>query len=214
MGRVFVFVHDVEKIIAEGKSEIELPEEVRFTDAALDLIKERKIAVKYVTAVDEFSDSASSNDETSVESASEQSEEVANDLVHTVATTFSEEELEEITERVIKRYKQLSQCRSEDHLEDNDSEPAVPEPGDDLIICRCEEITKGEIKEAIRNGMDTLGGIKRISRAGMGLCQGQTCERLICQILAQELGLQITDIEPVTARAPVRPVRLSVFANT
>jgi len=214
MGRVFVFVHDVEKIIAEGKSEIELPAEVHFTDAALDLIKERKIAVKYVTAVDELSDTASSIDEKLAESVSEQTQKVANDIVHTVATTFSEEELEEITERVIKRYKQLSQCRSEEHSEDEDSDTAEPETDDDLIICRCEEITKGEIKEAIRNGMDTLGGIKRISRAGMGLCQGQTCERLICQILAQELGLQVADIEPVTARAPVRPVRLSVFATT
>jgi len=209
MGRVFVFVHDVEKIIAEGKSEIELPEEVHFTDAALDLIKERKVTVKYVTVKNKIPDAVSSSEEQPVELVSEQSNEIVTDLVHTVGSTFSEEELEEITERVIERYKQLSQCRSEEHLEVEE-----PETDDDLIICRCEEVTKGEIKEAIRNGMDTLGGIKRISRAGMGLCQGQTCERLICQILAQELGLQIADIEPVTARAPVRPVRLSVFATT
>ena len=55
-------------------------------------------------------------------------------------------------------------------------------PDDDMIICRCEEITKGEIKAAIRNGMQTLNGIKRVTRAGMGLCQGQTCQRLVTQI--------------------------------
>jgi len=214
MARVFVFVHDVEKVIAEGKTEIEVSEAVHFTDAALDLIKERKITVKYVTTLNQLSDKVSSNEVKLLELLPEKSEEVVNDLVHSVDSAFSEEELEEITERVIKRYKQLSQCRSEEHLEDEGFETVVPETDDDLIICRCEEITKGEIKEVIRNGMDSLGGIKRISRAGMGLCQGQTCERLICQILAQELGLQIADIEPITARAPVRPVRLSVFATT
>ncbi|MCF8063418.1 MAG: (2Fe-2S)-binding protein [Deltaproteobacteria bacterium] len=82
-----------------------------------------------------------------------------------------------------------------------------------MIICRCEEITKGEIKEAIRNGMTTLNGIKRVTRAGMGLCQGQTCQRLVSRILISELGLPPAEVEPSTARAPVRPVRLSVFAT-
>ncbi len=82
-----------------------------------------------------------------------------------------------------------------------------------MVICRCEEITKGAIKDAIKNGMQTLNGIKRITRAGMGLCQGQTCQRLVTQILAEELGLSIAEIEPITARGPVRPLRLAVFAN-
>ncbi|MBW2436870.1 MAG: (2Fe-2S)-binding protein [Deltaproteobacteria bacterium] len=82
-----------------------------------------------------------------------------------------------------------------------------------MVICRCEEITKGTIKDAIRNGMQTLNGIKRITRAGMGLCQGQTCQRLVSQILAEELGLSLAEIEPTTARGPVRPLRLSAFAN-
>ncbi|OPX41664.1 MAG: (2Fe-2S)-binding protein [Desulfobacteraceae bacterium 4484_190.3] len=89
----------------------------------------------------------------------------------------------------------------------------VPEDDDDLVICRCEEITKGEIKQAIRNGMRTLNGIKRITRAGMGLCQGQTCQRLVSQILASELGIPLSEVTPTTARAPVRPLKLSAFAT-
>ena len=46
---------------------------------------------------------------------------------------------------------------------------------DHVIICRCEEITYGEIKQAIRDGATTLDGIKRVTRAGKGLCQGRTC---------------------------------------
>jgi NAD(P)H-nitrite reductase large subunit len=83
-----------------------------------------------------------------------------------------------------------------------------------MIICRCEEITKGEIKAAIRNGMLTVNGIKRITRAGMGLCQGQTCQRLVIQIIAEELRQSAADIEPTTARGPVRPLRMAVFANS
>ncbi|MEW5725503.1 MAG: (2Fe-2S)-binding protein [Thermodesulfobacteriota bacterium] len=90
---------------------------------------------------------------------------------------------------------------------------AEPEADDDLIICRCEEISKGEIKEAIRSGLVTLNGIKRVTRAGMGLCQGQTCGRLVTQVVCRELGLSPAEVEPATARAPVRPVRLSVLAT-
>ena len=61
--------------------------------------------------------------------------------------------------------------------------------------------------------MQTVSGIKRITRAGMGLCQGQTCERLVTQILARELGRAPAELEPMTARAPVRPLPLSVFAT-
>ena len=48
---------------------------------------------------------------------------------------------------------------------------------DHVIICRCEEITYGEIKQAIRDGATTLDGIKRVTRAGKGLCQGRTGTR-------------------------------------
>lgn len=58
---------------------------------------------------------------------------------------------------------------------------------DNIIICRCEEITYGEIKQAIREGARTIDGIKRMTRAGKGLCQGRTCRAVIIQILRQEV---------------------------
>ena len=51
----------------------------------------------------------------------------------------------------------------------------VLEPDDDRIICRCEEVTKGEIRRAVHDGMFTITEIRRYLRCGMGLCQGQTC---------------------------------------
>ena len=57
---------------------------------------------------------------------------------------------------------------------------------DELIICRCEEISQAEIKEVIRLGVTRMNEVKRVTRAGMGLCQGKTCGRLVTGILARE----------------------------
>lgn len=83
-----------------------------------------------------------------------------------------------------------------------------PKPDDDRIICRCEEITKGEIRKAIYDGMYTMNEIKRYIRPGMGLCQGQSCGRNVKAILASEFGVSITDLDDCTPRAPMRPITL------
>lgn len=79
---------------------------------------------------------------------------------------------------------------------------------DNQIICRCEEITKGEIRKAIHDGMYTMNEIKRYIRPGMGLCQGQTCSKHVKGILAAELGVSIVDLDECTPRAPMRPITL------
>ena len=83
----------------------------------------------------------------------------------------------------------------------------------DLIICRCEEVTLAEILDAIANGADSVNAVKRWTRAGMGLCQGKICSRLVSEILARELGCEVGAIPPATARPPVRPVRLGVLGR-
>jgi NAD(P)H-nitrite reductase large subunit len=80
----------------------------------------------------------------------------------------------------------------------------------DVIVCRCEEITKREIIEAIKEGYTTIGDIKRRTRSGMGFCQGRTCTKLIQKIIEQETGKK-SDIIPSTYRAPVRPIEVKVF---
>ncbi len=77
--------------------------------------------------------------------------------------------------------------------------PYVPQPDDDIIICRCEEVTKDEIR--------------RYLRTGMGLCQGLTCGKLVQGIVARELGVRPNELEQNTARTPARPVEMSVYGN-
>jgi len=84
---------------------------------------------------------------------------------------------------------------------------------DDTFLCRCEEMTVGEIRAAIRAGADTLAAVKRFTRAGMGLCGGRTCSRLVARLLAEQSGRPLSAMEPPSARPPVRPVALGVLAE-
>jgi len=93
------------------------------------------------------------------------------------------------------------------------TEQALCDEGNDLIICRCEEVSRGQILEAIAEGAQTLVEIKWRTRAGMGLCQAKTCRRLVSQILAEQTGQPMAGISPATYRPPVRPVELGVIAT-
>ncbi len=93
--------------------------------------------------------------------------------------------------------------------------PYVPAPDDDMLICRCEEVTKGDIRRAIHDGMYTMTEVRRFLRQGMGLCQGQTCTKLVRRIMAAELAgtPAMALLEPETSRAPMRPIEMSVLGN-
>jgi len=84
---------------------------------------------------------------------------------------------------------------------------------DDMIVCRCEEITVREIKEAIADGARDVTGVKRRARAGMGLCQGRTCEKMVQAILCQELGLGADEVGHTSNRPPVRPISFGQLAE-
>lgn len=64
------------------------------------------------------------------------------------------------------------------------------------IICRCESVTEGEIIDAIRRplGAKSLDGVKRRTRAGMGRCQSGFCAPRTMEILARELGVDMSEI--------------------
>lgn len=91
--------------------------------------------------------------------------------------------------------------------------PYIPAPDDDMLICRCEEVTKGEIRQAVHAGFFTIEEIRRYLRSGMGLCQGQTCGKLVKGIVARELGVRPTDVEPAVSRAPMRPIEMRILAE-
>ena len=64
------------------------------------------------------------------------------------------------------------------------------------IVCRCENVTEGEIVDAINRplGATDMDGVKRRTRAGMGRCQAGFCTPRVMEILARELGKDQTEI--------------------
>ncbi len=79
----------------------------------------------------------------------------------------------------------------------------------DTIICRCEQISLAEVKEAVSFGAQSITDIKNITRSGMGNCQGRTCGSILTQILAHESHRSPADGHYLHIRPPVHPILLN-----
>jgi thioredoxin reductase len=113
---------------------------------------------------------------------------------------------------------------------------ALAVSGPEVAICQCEEVAAREILEvraprylgadpARVGGPHILGllaapgaaadqdQVKRLTRAGMGVCQGRRCREQIAALLAREAGLPVASCDPATYRPPVRPLPLAVLAE-
>jgi len=84
---------------------------------------------------------------------------------------------------------------------------------DNSIVCRCSDLTKEDIRKLIEKGYTTFDEIKRISRAGMGPCQGRTCMPLILREISILTGKPIEQIAPGTYRPPVKAMTLGQIAE-
>lgn len=89
-------------------------------------------------------------------------------------------------------------------------------PDAQTVLCRCEDVTYGDL-EAIRADNPlacTVGALKRLSRAGMGVCQGRQCEVSLQRTLGRPGGREPTATSAYTVRAPIRPVSIDQLCNT
>lgn len=89
----------------------------------------------------------------------------------------------------------------------------TPQKAEDrMIICRCESVSLGHLKETIRqSGAATVNQLKKLTRAGMGPCQGRTCSRTVESILENEAKIP-AGTEPYRSRPPVRGVSVTTLA--
>lgn len=83
---------------------------------------------------------------------------------------------------------------------------------ENTIICRCSDITLKEVRDLIKAGYTTVEEIKRVSRAGMGPCQGRTCSQLILREISVYTGKDISELEICTSRPPVKGIKLEQIA--
>lgn len=85
-------------------------------------------------------------------------------------------------------------------------------PADETPVCRCEEVTAGEIRTAVRNGCLGPNQTKAFSRAGMGPCQGRICGLTVSEIIADARGVDPAEAGYYRIRTPIKPVTVGELA--
>jgi len=92
--------------------------------------------------------------------------------------------------------------------------PQTLSPADDnVLVCRCEEITRGQIREAIAQGARHPAQIKARTRSGMGPCQGRMCAATISEIIADSCSIDIKEVGALSVRTPLKPLSIEQYAN-
>lgn len=81
---------------------------------------------------------------------------------------------------------------------------------DDTVVCRCEEVTVGQLREAVDLGAADVRTAKLLSRAGMGWCQGRVCGYAACCLVARWTGAPY-DPRPGAERPVAVPLRLGTL---
>ncbi|WP_417436764.1 NAD(P)/FAD-dependent oxidoreductase [Idiomarina abyssalis] len=86
-------------------------------------------------------------------------------------------------------------------------------PANDVMVCRCEEITAGQIRHAVDLGAPGPNQVKSYLRCGMGPCQGRMCGTVAATIIAEHRQKDIDDIDYYRIRPPLKPLALSELAS-
>ena len=81
----------------------------------------------------------------------------------------------------------------------------------EIIVCRCEDISLDEIEAAVDAGLTDPEELKRFLHVGMGPCQGRTCGRLVCRIIAQKASDPACEIRQTQQRPPLTTIPIREF---
>ncbi|WP_163336170.1 NAD(P)/FAD-dependent oxidoreductase [Desulfopila sp. IMCC35008] len=84
---------------------------------------------------------------------------------------------------------------------------------DDTIVCRCESVTAGRIRDLVEDGLTDHNEIKAIIRCGMGPCQGRMCTSAVNELIVSGAKIAPQDARPHRLRPPIKPVSLQELAN-
>jgi NADPH-dependent 2,4-dienoyl-CoA reductase/sulfur reductase-like enzyme len=84
---------------------------------------------------------------------------------------------------------------------------------DEVIACRCEEVSVGQIRQAARLGAQGPNQLKAFTRCGMGPCQGRICGPVVAAVIAEARGKPIAEIGTYRPRAPFKPITVGALAD-
>ena len=88
----------------------------------------------------------------------------------------------------------------------------IPEKKE-TIVCRCEEVTVNDIRQAISMGAQSPDRIKSLVRCGMGPCQARMCGLTVSEILADERNISPEEVGYLKIRSPIKPITLGKLAE-
>lgn len=91
--------------------------------------------------------------------------------------------------------------------------PQLYSPPDETLVCRCEEVTAGELRARAIEGRPGLNQLKAFTRAGMGPCQGRQCGYAMAHIVAAAQGRPVEEVGFFRIRPPLKPVTLGELAS-
>lgn len=83
---------------------------------------------------------------------------------------------------------------------------------DDTIICRCEEVTAGDVRAAVAQGVMGPNQLKAFTRCGMGPCQGRNCGLTAAELIAETQGVTVPEAGYFRLRPPIKPITLGELA--
>jgi thioredoxin reductase len=83
----------------------------------------------------------------------------------------------------------------------------------ETVICRCEEVSFGQIEDALAEDLTMIGAVKRQTRVGMGRCQGRYCAPVLDTLMGAKLGYERDEYSGFAPRVPIRPVRIADLAG-
>lgn len=83
----------------------------------------------------------------------------------------------------------------------------------ETIVCRCEEVTVNQIREAIESGLLSPNQVKAQTRCGMGPCQGRMCGLTLSEIIADNTKVSIADIDYFRIRPPIKPITMEQLSK-
>jgi thioredoxin reductase len=90
---------------------------------------------------------------------------------------------------------------------------AFADIADNTIICRCEAITAGAVREALEMGAQGPNQIKAFLRTGMGPCQGRMCAYTVAMLAAEAGGKALAETDLMRLRMPISPVTVTEMAH-
>jgi bacterioferritin-associated ferredoxin len=86
-------------------------------------------------------------------------------------------------------------------------------PSDEVIACRCEEVTAGQIRRAVKLGASGPNQVKAFLRCGMGPCQGRVCGPIVGAVIAAARNVPIAAVGTYRPRAPYKPITVGALAT-